>query len=339
MSFLIAVAALFLVVVALYGVLELRYLSGRRRCETQWRDTVVEPLPFIGSTHRLEILPLVDWYPGRPALLGEAGVSYLVRTDHTNLLLDVGLNPHRADPSTLQHNMRELGIGLRDIDTIVISHKHIDHVGGLRWLRRDTFSPGNEQPDLSDKHLVVPVPMDYPGSKPQVTVGPTLLAPGVATTGTIASQLFMGPVDEHALAVNLEGKGIVLIVGCGHPTLPKLLARAKALFKEPIYGVVGGLHYPVPHGRLLQAGVDLQNLLVFGLTHVPGRAQIQQEIDQLAAVSPQWVSLSAHDSSDETIEQFRRSFGARFHDLRVGEWQRIGNPVAVGPRAQDLRAA
>jgi len=339
MNALIGLAILLVLVAALYAALELRYHRGRQRIEAQQRDRVVRVLPPIGSTRKLDILPLVDWYPARPTLRGEAGVSYLVRTDHATLLLDVGLNTHADDPSTLQHNMRELGVSLGDIDTIVISHKHLDHVGGLRWLRRDTFSPGNEQPDLGGKRLVVPVPMNYPGSQPQVAAAPTLLAPGVATTGTIASQLFIGPVDEQALAVNIEGKGIVLIVGCGHPTLPRLLARAKALFKEPIYGIVGGLHYPVPHGRMMQAGVDLQNLVVFGPAHVPGREQIQHDSDQLAAESPQWVSLSAHDSSDETIEQFRHTFGPRFHDLRVGEWQHIGEPRAARIDAPEQRAA
>jgi 7,8-dihydropterin-6-yl-methyl-4-(beta-D-ribofuranosyl)aminobenzene 5'-phosphate synthase len=239
------------------------------------------------------------------------------------VLLDVGLNWLGADPSPLENNMRVLGVDFRDIHSVVISHKHIDHVGGLRWLRGGTFSPGNVQPDLRDKRLVVPVPMDYSGTRPIVASHPTILAEGVATIGTIPGQIFAGRVDEQALAVNVQGKGIVLIVGCGHQTLTKLLDRTKALFKEPLYGVVGGLHYPVPRGRIIKAGVDVQNFVVFGLTHVPTRGHVQARIDQLAAQSPQWVSVSAHDSSDETIEQFRRVFGERYRDLRVGEWQHI----------------
>jgi|PlaIllAssembly_1097288.scaffolds.fasta_scaffold75829_2 7,8-dihydropterin-6-yl-methyl-4-(beta-D-ribofuranosyl)aminobenzene 5'-phosphate synthase len=322
----IGIAAFLIVVASMYAGLEILYALGRKRVEAEWQRDSVEPLTEIGLTRSLEILPLVDWYPARPELRGEAGVSYLIKTDHATVLLDVGLNMHRTDPSPLQHNMKELGISIGDIDTFVVSHKHIDHVGGLRWLRHDTFSPGNAQPDLSGKRLVVPVPMEYPGNPPQVTSRPTVLAPGIATIGTIASHLFMGRVDEQALAVNVEGKGIVIIVGCGHQTLPKLLARAKALFTEPLYGIVGGLHYPVPRGRMKLAGVDAQNLAVFGLTHVPTRKQVQAELDQLAERTPQWVSLSAHDSSDETIEQFRREFGERFHDLRVGDWQRIATP-------------
>jgi len=66
--------------------------------------------------------------------------------------------------------------------------------------------------------------------------------------------MYIGRIDEQALAINVEGKGIVLVVGCGHQTLDKLLTRTAQLFGEPIYGVIGGLHYPVPRGRILTGG-------------------------------------------------------------------------------------
>jgi 7,8-dihydropterin-6-yl-methyl-4-(beta-D-ribofuranosyl)aminobenzene 5'-phosphate synthase len=323
LTFATGLAALLAVLVSLYAVLEIRYVLGRRRVAAEWQSRPLELLAETGTTRTLDILPLIDWFPGRPELLGEPGVSYLLRTDHATVLFDVGLNLQRTDPSPLQHNMWELGIAMTDIDVVVISHNHVDHVGGWRWLFRGTFSPSNVQPDFSGKKLIVPVPMDYPGNRPQITSIPTVLAPGVSTIGTIASQLFIGRTDEQALAVSVEGKGIVLVVGCGHQTLPKLLDRASELFKEPLYGIVGGLHYPVPRGRISQFGVDLQNLVVFGLIHKPSRAQVQTQIRQLAQRTPQWVSLSGHDSSDETIEDFRRTFGERYHDLRVGVWQHI----------------
>jgi metal-dependent hydrolase (beta-lactamase superfamily II) len=335
----VGMGVLLIVVAGLYAILEIRYRSGCRRVEAEWQHRSVAPLTHIGSTRTLEILPLVDWYPARPDLHGEAGVSYLIKTDRATVLLDVGLNMRGTDPSPLEDNMRKLGIGSQDIDIIVISHKHIDHVGGLRWLRRGTFSLGNAQPELGGKRLVVPVPMDYPGNRPQVTPLPTVLAPGIATTGTISSQLFLGRVDEQAVAVHVEGKGIVLVVGCGHQTLPKLLTRAKELFGEPLYGIVGGLHFPVPHGRITLAGMDLQNFVVFGLTHVPSRPQVLAQIGHLAEHDPRWISVSAHDSSDEIIEQFRRAFGDRFHDLRVGEWQCIARPATPLRQAGAQQAA
>lgn len=277
----------------------------------------------VGSTRTLEILPLVDWNVAASGLLGEAGVSYLVRTDRNTILFDVGGNLEFSDSSPLVANMRQLGVRLVDIDTIVISHNHPDHVGGQQFVQAMTFSLDSKQADLQGKRVYVPIPMTYPGIEPVVAREPMVIAPGVATTGPITGKLHMGPVDEQALAIRVEGKGVVLIVGCGHQGLPRLLQRSAELFDEPIYGVIGGLHYPVPRGRLVRGGVDLQRRAVYGFGNGPSPADVQLEIDLLAAKGPQWVSLSPHDSSDEMIDAFRKTFGARYHDLRVGELQVI----------------
>jgi 7,8-dihydropterin-6-yl-methyl-4-(beta-D-ribofuranosyl)aminobenzene 5'-phosphate synthase len=260
----------------------------------------------IGSTRTLEILPLVEWATARPDLVGEAGVSYLVRTDGSTILFDVGGNLRSTDPSPLEANMQRLGLRLEEIDTIVISHLHMDHVGGLQFSSRGTFSLGLRQIDLGTRRVVVPVPMNYPGLEPVVARRPTILAPGVVTLGPITGRIAMGPVDEQALAIRVQDRGVVLIVGCGHPGLDKLLARTAQLFDEPLYGVIGGLHYPVPRGRIVSGGQDLQRWATYGNGPGPSAEDVQREIDALAARRPQWVALSPHDSSDEMIDAFRR---------------------------------
>jgi metal-dependent hydrolase (beta-lactamase superfamily II) len=280
-------------------------------------------LSNVGATRTLEILPLVDWNVANSGLRGEAGVSYLVRTDSSAILFDVGGNLESTDPPPLVHNMRQLGVKLADIDTIVISHNHTDHVGGQMFAATRSFSLEYKQADLKGKRVYVPIPMTYPGIKPVVVRAPMVIAPGVTTTGPIPTKIHMGPVNEQALAVRVEGKGIVLIVGCGHQGLSRLLDRSAELFDEPIYGVIGGLHYPVPRGRWFKDGVDVQRWATYGLESGPTPQDVQREIELLAGRGPQWVSLSPHDSSDEMIDAFRAKFGTRFHDLRVGEPQVI----------------
>ncbi len=314
-------------VVAAVAGLEWRFLSGRKAADQAWETGRPDKLPDIGGTRTLAILPLVDWSVARPELSGEPGVAYLIRTDHGTILFDVGVNLDKRDPSPLIDNMRRLGVGLADIDTVVLSHNHLDHVGGLKFARSGTFSLGPEQLDLRGKRVFVPVPMTYPGVTPTVSREPVVIAPGVATTGTIAGQLYMGRVDEQALAIRVQDKGIVLIVGCGHQSLPRLLARSAQLFDEPVYGVIGGLHYPVPRGRLTTAGLDMQKLVAFGPFHAPSEADVERDVALLASARPQWVSLSPHDSSDESIAIFRGAFGPRYHDLRVGDWQVVAGTV------------
>jgi metal-dependent hydrolase (beta-lactamase superfamily II) len=305
---------------------EARFALGKWAADRAFREARVQKLRDVGATRSLSILPLVDWFPASPDLRGEPGVSYLVQTDENRILLDVGLNLERSDPSPLLHNMQKLGVSLDDIDTLVISHRHIDHVGGLPWLVRRTFSLGNEQLDLRAKRVFVPEVMTYPAVDTVCCREPTVIAQGVATTGAIRAQIYMGRIDEQALVIRLEGKGLVVVVGCGHQSLPRILTRARELFDEPIYAVIGGLHYPVPRGRWLRMGVDMQRLVVYGPFGAPSRSEVVRQIGLLAEHRPEWVSLSAHDSSDEMIGEFRRAFGPRYHDLRVGEPLSIAKP-------------
>jgi 7,8-dihydropterin-6-yl-methyl-4-(beta-D-ribofuranosyl)aminobenzene 5'-phosphate synthase len=295
--------------------------AGARRAEAAFLEEAVQPLAGLRATRRLSILPLVDWHVARPELKGEAGVSYLVRTDDQTILFDVGFNRERLEPSPLMHNMQALGVDLRGIDTIVISHNHLDHVGGSSWSRRDTFSLSNEQRSLAGKHVWTPIPMTYPGIVPTHSKRPTLIGSSVATIGTIPRQLFVGWIEEQALAVNVEGRGIVLIVGCGHQTLGKIVARAQALFRAPIYGIVGGLHYPFPRGRVRMLGIDVQRVLASGQGPLDplDEPDLSRDIDLIRSLRPGLVAIGGHDSSDEVIERFRGVFGAAARDVRVGE--------------------
>ncbi|MEJ2185265.1 MAG: MBL fold metallo-hydrolase [Gemmatimonadota bacterium] len=302
------------------------YRRGKAAAEREWRDYHPPRIADLGETRTLDILPLVTWDTAGD-LRGEAGVSYLVRTDSLTVLFDVGLNANGQDPSPLLRNMRALGISLEEIDAIVISHNHADHVGGLRWEKERTFSLGNDQTDLGDIDVYTPVPMTYPGLTPVHTAHPTVLAPGVATTGTIPRRLFIGHVDEQALVVNVAGKGLVLIVGCGHQTLPKLLERTEAVFPQPVYGLVGGLHYPIPEGRMKLLGIDVQRRFASGdgPWHPITERDVRREMAALQARGPGLVGLDPHDSGDGAIALFRETFGPAYRDVRLGTWIRAGN--------------
>jgi 7,8-dihydropterin-6-yl-methyl-4-(beta-D-ribofuranosyl)aminobenzene 5'-phosphate synthase len=140
----------------------------------------------------------------------------------------------------------------------------------------------------------------------------------VATTGVITNYFFfMGETPEQALAVNVEGKGIVVIVGCGHQTLRKIVDRAEALFDEPIVGVLGGLHYPVTKGR----NIGIHRYV--GTGKLPGEfitvEEVQANVDYLKARKIAVVGLSPHDSCDTSIEIFRKSFPQAYREIVVGQ--------------------
>jgi 7,8-dihydropterin-6-yl-methyl-4-(beta-D-ribofuranosyl)aminobenzene 5'-phosphate synthase len=255
----------------------------------------------IGQTSKFEVIPLYEnageagWQTGH-------GVSYLIRTDDTTILFDLGDNPSATSPSPLEQNLSKLGISLSDIDQIVMSHRHPDHIGGQTWWIKNTFSmDGASHPSLGDVPIYVPEPMTYPGSNPALVRTPTRLAADVATTGLITYAqpfpvwLAMPKGDEQALAVNVAGEGIVLVTGCGHMGLQNLLERAQVAFKAPVIGVVGGLHYGEANAAALQG-----------------------DIEALKRLDPILVALSPHDSGPAALDAFAQAFPAAYRAIEVG---------------------
>jgi 7,8-dihydropterin-6-yl-methyl-4-(beta-D-ribofuranosyl)aminobenzene 5'-phosphate synthase len=331
----IAFVVVVFLVLLIFGALTYFYVdfsSGRERVDEFYKDSKVEKIRDIGSTKTLEILPLIDWYTDRGDLKGEAGVSYLVKTDESLILFDVGMNNNNEDPSPLLHNMKTLGIDLEKIGIIVISHNHVDHIGGFKWSSKKSFSLTNHQIGLGNKRVYTPVSMTYPGLRPVCTDQPTIISKGVATTGTLPSYLFFaGWTSEQSLAINVAGKGIVVIVGCGHPTVPRLTERVSQLFDEPIVGIVGGLHYPVTDSRVRIAGIPIQ--MVFGTGKPPWSFVTMEDVNRnivaLQKLKLEILALSPHDSCDASLAAFRKAFPSSFRDIKVGKKLVIrgtGNP-------------
>ncbi len=317
-----SVSAIVVVVVGLLVLLEVQLVVGRRRVEAELaqQGEIARMAPF-GSVHRLSMLPLIDYYADRSSLATEPGLSYLIRADDQAILLDTGLNRSAEHPSPLLRNMHALGVDPARIDALFISHVHIDHIGDMRRL---TVSPGAGV-TLRAIPAYVPSPVELaswnPQPRVQVVRGPKVLANGIASTGPIPRQLFLlGHTDEQALAVNLEGKGIVLFIGCGHQGAWRIVERAKALFDAPVYAVVGGLHMPYGRGRAFVGPLDMQRIVGSDRFPLPWREHgvVLETIDALRSLSPRIVALSAHDSSDAAIAEVKAAFGDRFRDVRVG---------------------
>ena len=326
--FLWALAFLVLIPVGLLLAMEVRHQLGNRRAEQLFADTNVTPVDGLGATRTLRILPLMEYSAASPDLMTEVGVSYLVETDNHRILYDVGHNPDRRDPSPLEHNLKILGIDLASIDLVFISHNHMDHVGGLHWQRLKSFSIGKEQRPFPNPRtqMVAPELMTYPGlsgvyaDRPMV-LGDGLGTTGLGTTGAIGRQLAIGWIEEHSLVVNVEGLGGVLIVGCGHQPVPRLVERYDAAYSEPLYGIIGGVHFPIPEGRIWLGPLDAQRVLASGdgLFDPLTMAEVDSELAMLKRRNLGIIAVSGHDSSDEVIARVRELFGEAHRYLRVGE--------------------
>ena len=260
-------------------------------------------------------MPLVDARVNSDGLAGEAGVSYLIQAGETRLLFDLGLNAKKESPSPLQRNAAALDVELDTVDAVVISHGHQDHVGGLQAQMAHSFVLPGDQLEHRGVPVYVPDLLEHPTAELRVVASPQIVAPGVASTGPIVRALFLlGLTSEQSLAVNLAGKGIVLIVGCGHQGVRQIVERAEAIFDEPLYGLVGGLHYPITDLRL-QRIASADRPLWKPMT----KDDVLQGIRYLKEKGLKRIALSPHDSCQWSLSAFEEAWASDFGVVTVGQ--------------------
>lgn len=315
-----------------------RYAARRRQAG---RRTVAEldtRLADLGEVERLSILPVVERHTRDPGLHGEPGVSYLVKADDLTLLFDTGLGTGRGR-TALESNAASLGVPLDGLDCVVISHLHADHVGGPRSQLRHTFDLGREQQVPRATPAFVPTEMSHSRADLCVVDRARVIGPGVAVLPPLPRMLFwLGLIAEQALVVNVRGRGLVLVTGCGHPEIERMLAAAEKVVDAPVHAVIGGLHLPVH-----PAGTPLLPQAVLGNPNWPWHPidedDARRVIRTIEEHGPGLVALSGHDSTPWTLDAFADAFADRYRTLRVGEEIRIEAPSPEVSGTQPARSA
>jgi 7,8-dihydropterin-6-yl-methyl-4-(beta-D-ribofuranosyl)aminobenzene 5'-phosphate synthase len=329
-KFYIPLLSILFIPLALLGGILLAYFRNRRRVSSFYegvgclRNDGIRHM--LSSVRTLEVLPLVDWYAAQDVLETESGVSYLVRADDTTILFDLGLNRKGEKEPPLLRNMERLGIDPADIDFVVLSHPHGDHSGGFKNQFAHRAIVRQENDPFAGKPVYATVPLKLTIGTSVIVREPRILALGVATLGPLPQALFlMGYVQEQALAINVQGKGLVLLVGCGHPGIEALIERAEQLLALPVYGVIGGFHFPVTDDRAHIGPIRFQQLL--GSPNPPwrpiGKDAVYSTLAYLKAKGIHFVAPSAHDTCDWSLRAFQEVYGDEYHPLKVGERLRI----------------
>ncbi len=325
MLFLQIVFSILLLFAILIFIQFLKMRRGRARAEAELSQITIEKLQKPGTVKGLSIMPLIDYYAVESGLATEDGVSYLVKVDNTTILFDVGFNKSGEHPSPLLRNMKKLGVKPGDIDMIFLSHGHRDHVGGAAAESRKEFSLSAGPVKIKKIPVYSPSEItpaqNHPGLPVTVVKGPAVIDKGIISIGVYPRELFLiGYTTEHSLAINVKGKGIVLIIGCGHQGIDAIIERTKKLFDEPIYAIIGGLHFPVNGGRMMAGPLNLQNMVGVDRIPIPGilEKDVNSAISLLKSLNPAIVALSPHDSSDWALDRFREEFGSSYREVKVG---------------------
>ncbi|WDP88488.1 MAG: MBL fold metallo-hydrolase [Desulfobacter sp.] len=300
-----------------------RFSQNIEHARTANRQLMSQALPLaLPELDYLEMTILVE-HRHRAGFGHAPGVSYFLETDQGSLLFDLGYGDE--DPA-LEQNIEKTGVDLSMAEALVISHLHPDHMGGFTPFKQNRIPLPSGCRPLKGRPCYVPdvtasddfdiCRMDKPG----------LLPAGMATTGPLARSLFlMGPTLEQALLARIKGKGLVVITGCGHPTIETILEMARHLTDEPVYAVVGGLHLPVTESPLKKPGLQVQ--MIWGTGKPPWQRISDQDVDRAVAAlnraGTKEIYLSSHDICDYAIARLDRETDGRLTCLEAGNAYRI----------------
>ena len=199
---------------ALIGI-RLRRWASSCNLRKLFKDGSRECCVRAASEHvKLTILYDDDEYDER--LIAAHGFACLIEAGNQKVLFDTG-----GDPSVLFYNMGVLGVHPRSLSSVVISHNHWDHTGGLSALLA--------------RNPALRVVMPGSASAEALPVGVDVVGPfEVNYKGTL--------IREQALAI-LSSSGIVIVVGCSHPGVERIVEEAvRKLQGKRVVAVIGGLH-------------------------------------------------------------------------------------------------
>jgi 7,8-dihydropterin-6-yl-methyl-4-(beta-D-ribofuranosyl)aminobenzene 5'-phosphate synthase len=240
-----------------------------------WPKALLGAIPRAGSRTSPEL--------GVPdALIAEPGFSALVRLRQgereRTLLFDTGVSPFG-----MVENMRRLGISPHDIEVIVLSHGHWDHVTGMEglvrtlgrtqlpvmihpefWSRRRIRFPGLEPAELPATSRSALEGMGFEiveERQPSFVLDGCALVTGEVDRTTEFETGFQGHearrageweadpliLDDQALVVRVRDEGLLVLSGCGHAGIVNTVRHAQKLTGEDrIAAIVGGFHLSGP---------------------------------------------------------------------------------------------
>jgi 7,8-dihydropterin-6-yl-methyl-4-(beta-D-ribofuranosyl)aminobenzene 5'-phosphate synthase len=262
-----------------------------------------------------------------PSLEAKHGMSFLVtatmdKDKKTTILMDTG-----PSPDALLNNVKALGVDLNDVDTVVLSHGHYDHTGGLiealKHIEKRVLVIGH--PLIFDPKLKVTPSLssigapfnrsklESAGGLPILATNPVKIADGITTTGevprttefervrgfwTVNNVSFKKDlmIDDQSLVVDVEGKGLVVISGCAHSGIINTIKYAQQITQnQTVYAVLGGFH-------LISSNDET----------------IQTTVDSLKSFDPKIVA-PCHCTGKNAIKKIQEAFTEQYRSICIGD--------------------
>ena len=280
--------------------------------------------PGYAQSSTGQITVLYDAFGKDAAMRKDWGFSALVEVAGKRILFDTG-----DDRDIFAANVKAKGVDLNDLDFVVLSHRHSDHMAGLSHVlsvnpKVKIYAPqdglggiyGSSIPSsFYRKDGSLPPEMRYYDGRPpdilklgrawqdaniELIEKTTEIAPGITLIALVSETPGTRELKELSLAVNTPD-GLVLVVGCSHPGIEKIVEAAAAI-NPKIHLLAGGFH-------LVVAPDDAIAKMVTAL----------KDTFKVENVAP------GHCTGEPTFAALKQAFGNRY--IYAG----VGSSLPLGP--------
>jgi 7,8-dihydropterin-6-yl-methyl-4-(beta-D-ribofuranosyl)aminobenzene 5'-phosphate synthase len=234
-----------------------------------------------------------------PGAMAEHGLSIFLETDQGNYLLDTGPG------KTIVNNALVLGIDLRTIKGIILSHHHFDHTGGLGpvldlkgavdiYTHPDLFRESYSVTENAARYIGVPYPrplLEAKGATFKFSNEFREIETGMWLTGEVPRRTDYELGDKKLVVKSGEGyvkddirddqsvvieteKGLFIVLGCCHSGIINTLSYImEKMGQSRIHTVIGGTHLgPVSDEQREKSIAALKafNIERIGVSHCTG---------------------------------------------------------------------
>jgi len=215
---------------------------------------------------KAQITVLYDAFGKDPAMQKDWGYAALVEYGGKRILFDTGNNP-----DVLEQNAKAKRVDLSKLDFVVMSHRHGDHMGGLSYLlrvnprvkiyapkegfgvygadlpstfyRKDASLPPEQRYYNGAPPEVMRFGSAWPGANFELIDKNSEIAPDIHLIALVSDKPGTLELRELSLAINTP-EGMVIVVGCSHPGVDRIVAGAAAI-NPRIQLIAGGFHLVV----------------------------------------------------------------------------------------------
>jgi 7,8-dihydropterin-6-yl-methyl-4-(beta-D-ribofuranosyl)aminobenzene 5'-phosphate synthase len=256
------------------------------------------------------ITVLYDAFGKTGAMKQDWGYAAFIEYAGKRILFDTG-----NDPAILAGNAKASHIDLSRLDFVIMSHRHSDYMGGLGYVLRvnpgvKIYAPtegfgvyGSDLPGSFYRRdtTLAPEQRYYDGSPPEImrfgSAWPTgkfqlvndntEIAPAVHLVALVSDKPGTLELRELSLVINTPD-GLVLVVGCSHPGIDRIVQTATAL-NSHVRLIIGGFHLVTSSDREI---ADAVTALHDGF-----------KVDYVAP---------GHCTGEPAFAAFRKTFGDRY---------------------------